>query len=91
VTALHHQTEYARPAQMREIGPRSADRRLGGALAAARSENRASGPVALAEADREAFEERAAIMEFDGGLSRGDAEAEARRLIAAAARKARAA
>ena len=27
---------------------------------------------------REAFEERAAIMEFDGGLSRDDAEAEAR-------------
>ena len=30
-----------------------------------------------AEAQREAFEERAAIMEFDGGLTRADAEAAA--------------
>ncbi len=30
---------------------------------------------------REAFEERAAIMEFDGGLSRDDAEAEARACV----------
>lgn len=29
---------------------------------------------------REAFEERAAIMEYDGGLSRQDAEREARRI-----------
>jgi hypothetical protein len=34
-----------------------------------------------AEADQEAFEERAAIMEFDGGLSRTDAEAAARAAI----------
>jgi len=27
------------------------------------------------EFDREAFEERAAIMEFDGGMTRADAEA----------------
>lgn len=29
----------------------------------------------------EAFEERAAIMEYDGGLSRDQAEAEAKRII----------
>jgi hypothetical protein len=29
------------------------------------------------EVDREAFEERAAIMEFDGGMTRVDAEAAA--------------
>jgi len=45
----------------------------------------------LSEADREAFEERAAIMQFDGGLSEVDAEAEAWRLIEAAGRKAQAA
>lgn len=28
----------------------------------------------LTDAEREIFEERAGIMEFDGGLSRGDAE-----------------
>lgn len=33
------------------------------------------------EANREAFEERAAIMEFDGGLSRLAAEAAARAVI----------
>jgi len=44
----------------------------------------------LSEADREAFEERAAIMQFDGGLSEVDAEAEAWRLIEAG-RKAQAA
>lgn len=32
------------------------------------------------EALREAYEERAAIMEYDGGLSREEAEREARRL-----------
>jgi hypothetical protein len=31
--------------------------------------------------EREAFEERAAIMEFDGGLTRADAEAAARALL----------
>ena len=31
--------------------------------------------------EREAFEERAAIMEFDGGLTRADAEAAARSLL----------
>lgn len=31
--------------------------------------------------DLEAFEERAAIMEFDGGLTRAEAEKEARRLV----------
>jgi len=39
----------------------------------------------------EAFEERAAILEFDGGLAREQAEAEARRIIEGAARKARSA
>lgn len=34
------------------------------------------------DAEREAFEERAAIMEFDGGLSRSDAETGARSCIA---------
>lgn len=33
------------------------------------------------EADREAFDERAAIMEFEGGLSRADAETAARRCV----------
>lgn len=31
----------------------------------------------LSEAEMEAYEERAAIMEFDGGLSRADAECRA--------------
>ena len=35
--------------------------------------------------DCEAFEERAAIMEFDGGMTRADAEAAALALLAAAA------
>jgi hypothetical protein len=34
----------------------------------------------LDEDAREYFEERAAILEFDGGLSRSDAEIEAQRL-----------
>lgn len=34
--------------------------------------------------DREAFEERAAIMEFDGGLTRGEAEAVAQALLGVA-------
>ena len=33
------------------------------------------------EFEHEAFEERAAIMEFDGGLTRPDAEAAARALL----------
>ena len=33
----------------------------------------------MTDAEREAFEERAAIMEYDGGLSRRDAEREARK------------
>lgn len=40
-----------------------------------------------AEYVREAFDERAGIMEFDGGMSRSDAEAAARILIANARRK----
>jgi hypothetical protein len=43
----------------------------------------------LSEADRDWLEERAAILEFDGGLKRDDAEAEARRLIVAAGRRAK--
>jgi hypothetical protein len=35
----------------------------------------------LVEYVREAYEERAAIMEFDGGLSRDDAEREAWALV----------
>lgn len=35
------------------------------------------------EIDREAFEERAAIMEFDGGLPRGEAERMAARALLA--------
>ena len=34
------------------------------------------------EHEREAFEERAAIMEFDGGMTRPEAEAAARTVIA---------
>lgn len=39
--------------------------------------------------DREAFEERAAIMEFDGGMSRAEAEAAARAIIATVSANAR--
>ena len=35
----------------------------------------------MTEAQREAYEERAAIMEYDGGLSREQAEAEAYRIV----------
>jgi len=38
------------------------------------------------EFEHEAFEERAAIMEFDGGMTRLDAEAAARIVIANARR-----
>lgn len=44
------------------------------------SKNRISRLKQQNEALREAFEERAAIMEFDGGLTREEAEREARRL-----------
>jgi hypothetical protein len=37
------------------------------------------------DSDREAFEERAAIMEFDGGLTRAEAEAAALALLGVAA------
>lgn len=37
--------------------------------------------LAGGDIEHEAFEERAAIMEFDGGLTRGQAEAAARALI----------
>ncbi len=40
-----------------------------------------------AEYARESFEERAGIMEFEGGTTRSDAEAAARTLIAKARRK----
>lgn len=36
----------------------------------------------MTENEREAFEERAGICEFDGGLSRREAEREARLMIA---------
>lgn len=42
--------------------------------------------LVLHECDIEAFEERAAIMEFDGGMSRPEAEAAARAVIANARR-----
>lgn len=35
----------------------------------------------LSEGEKDFFEERAAIMEYDGGLSREEAELEARKLI----------
>jgi hypothetical protein len=41
----------------------------------------AHGPEALSESDREAFDERAGILEFDAGMEREQAEAEARRLL----------
>jgi hypothetical protein len=37
------------------------------------------------DSDREAFEERAAIMEFDSGMTRADAQAAARALLGTAA------
>ena len=42
--------------------------------------------LVLHEGDVEAFEERAAIMEFDGGMTRPEAEAAARIVIANARR-----
>jgi len=50
--------------------------------AAIRAERDALVLALQAEAQREAFEERAAIMEFDGGLTRAGAEAVARGLLA---------
>ena len=38
--------------------------------------------LAIRESEREAFEERAAIMQFDGGLSRAGAEVAARACVA---------
>lgn len=38
--------------------------------------------MVVTEAQREEFEERAAIMEFDGKMSRAQAEVSARRLLA---------
>lgn len=35
----------------------------------------------MTETEREAYEERAAIMEYDGGLSRRDAEHEAMKAV----------
>ena len=43
--------------------------------------NGSTSPSHLVEYVREAYEERAAIMEFDGGLSRDDAEREAWTLV----------
>jgi hypothetical protein len=43
--------------------------------------NGSTSPSHLLESVREAYEERAAIMEFDGGLSRDDAEREAWALV----------
>jgi len=43
--------------------------------------------LVLHESTVEAFEERAAIMEFDGGMTRPEAEAAARIVIANARRK----
>jgi hypothetical protein len=40
-----------------------------------------SSPIGYDEDDTEAFEERAAIMEFDGRLTRAQAEAAARKLL----------
>jgi hypothetical protein len=43
--------------------------------------NGSTSPSRLLESVQEAFEERAAIMEFDGGLGRDDAEREAWALV----------
>jgi hypothetical protein len=43
--------------------------------------NGSTSPSHLLESVWEAYEERAAIMEFDGGLSRDDAEREAWALV----------
>jgi hypothetical protein len=43
--------------------------------------NGSTSPSRLLESVQEAYEERAAIMEFDGGLSRDDAEREAWALV----------
>ena len=49
--------------------------------AASIGSNGSTSPSHLLESVQEAFEERAAIMEFDGGLSRDDAEREAWALV----------
>ena len=49
--------------------------------AASIGSNGSTSPSRLPESVREAYEERAAIMEFDGGLSRDDAEREAWALV----------
>jgi hypothetical protein len=43
--------------------------------------NGSTSPSRLLESVREAYEERAAIMEFDGGLSRDDSERKAWALV----------
>jgi hypothetical protein len=50
-------------------------------LAESIGSNGSTSPSRLPESVREAYEERAAIMEFDGGLSRDEAEREARGLV----------
>lgn len=40
------------------------------------------------EAERDAYEERAAILEFDAGMSRDEAEAEAKRIVLSVADRA---
>ena len=49
--------------------------------AASIGSNGSTSPSHPLESVREAYEERAAIMEFDGGLSRDDAEREAWALV----------
>jgi hypothetical protein len=49
--------------------------------AASIGSNGSTSPSLLLESVREAYEERAAIMEFDGGLSRDEAEREAWALV----------
>lgn len=60
--------------RVRYRGPRTAVMRVLPMLAAYRDD---LAEALRLEAQAEAFEERAAIMEYDGGLSRGDAEASA--------------
>jgi hypothetical protein len=50
-------------------------------LEASIGSNGSTSPSHMLESVREAYEERAAIMEFDGGLSRDDAEREAWALV----------
>lgn len=65
-----HPTEPAKPGSVGFVGtPLALNQNSGGEPGAANE------PAHAQDFDREAFDERAAILEFDGGMSRAEAEA----------------